>query len=291
MAPYQQEGERARLEQRLSQEAIALAIQGKWEEAVVVNKNIIERFPTDVEAYNRLGRALTELGDFARAKEAYTKALELAPDNAIAKKNLARLASLCESEVGLDDEHRQASPFKGSFHRIAPELFITEMGKAGIVNLCNLAPSEVLAKVSLGDEVELRVVGQHLIVEGENGEYLGEVERKHELRLINLIKGGNSYTAAILNVSLPDEVQVVIKETYQHPSQVGRLSFPVKAAERLRLPTEESLVRRSVIDEGEAIEEIEYSEEEAKYSKGEDESLPEGFSLVEEIDKKGEIEE
>ena len=40
------------------------------------------------EAYNRIGRALTELGDFNRAKEAYLKALELAPGNTIAKKIL-----------------------------------------------------------------------------------------------------------------------------------------------------------------------------------------------------------
>lgn len=286
MAPYQQEGERARLVQRLSQEAIALAVQGRWEEAVAINENIIERFPTDIEAYNRLGKALTELGEFARAKEAYIKTLELAPDNAIAKKNLARLASLSESQASLGGEPRQAQA-----RRVAPEHFITEVGKAGVVNLCNLAPSEVLAKVGLGDQVELRVEGQRLIVEREHGEYLGEVELKHGVRLVKLIEGGNKYAAAILNVG-EGEVQVVIKETYQHPSQAGHLSFPVKAVEHLRPHAKESLLRRSVImDEGEVIEEIEHPEEEVEYSKGEGQALPEGFSVVEEIDKKGETEE
>lgn len=283
MALYHQLGDRTRLEQRLSREAIALAIHGRWEEAVAVNENVIERFPTDIEAYNRLGKALTELGEFPRAKEAYIKALELAPDNAIAKKNLARLASLSESQASSG-----AEPVQAQARRVAPELFITEVGKAGVVNLSNLAPSEVLARVGLGDQVELRVEGQRLIVESKYGEYLGEVELKPGVRLVKLIEAGNKYAAAILNAG-ENEVQVVIKEIYQHPSQAGHLSFPVKAVKHLRPRTRETLLRRSVIvDEGEAIEEIGHLEEETEYSKGEDQALPEGFSVVEEIGEKGE---
>ncbi len=64
------EEDTARLRRKASQEAIALAMQSRWQEAVVVNNGIIESFPTDVDAYNRLGRAYTELGQFAKAKEA-----------------------------------------------------------------------------------------------------------------------------------------------------------------------------------------------------------------------------
>ena len=63
ISSYQQEEEeKARFRQRLTKEAIDLALQGRWEEAEVANRDIIERFPTDVEAYNRVGRALIELG-------------------------------------------------------------------------------------------------------------------------------------------------------------------------------------------------------------------------------------
>jgi Flp pilus assembly protein TadD len=65
IASYQQEeDEKARVRQRLSKEAVNLALQGRWEEAEATNRDIIEKFPSDVEAYNRLGRALTELGNF-----------------------------------------------------------------------------------------------------------------------------------------------------------------------------------------------------------------------------------
>jgi tetratricopeptide (TPR) repeat protein len=275
----QQEEEKARLRQRLSKEAIDLALQGKWEEAEAINRDIIEKFPSDVEAYNRLGRALTELGDFEGAKEAYRKALELAPANVIAKKNLARLTSLAESTATLKSSPQKTSASKAEARRVALDLFVTEVGKAGVVNLHSVAPAKVLAKVAFGDQVHLEERGQHLIVTTESGEYLGEVEPKQGLRLIKLMRGGNRYDAAILNVE-EDKVQVIIKEIYQHPSQAGHPSFPVKATENLRTHIKESLLRRGIItEESEVIPESEYFEEEEEPG-AEEESLPEGFTVV-----------
>ena len=279
IASYQQEEEKARLRQRLSKEAVDLALQGKWEEAEAVNRDIIENFPADAEAYNRLGKALTELEDFDGAKEAYFRALELVPENAIARKNLARLASLTGSMANLSGDPQKASPSRTQARRVALGLFITEMGKAGVVDLHNVASGEVLAKMGVGDQVHLEVRGRQLIVDGEGGGYLGEVEPRQGLRLIKLMQGGNRYDAAILNIE-EDKVQVVIKEVYQHPSQEGHPSFPVKAAEHLRTRIKESLLRRGVItDESEALLELGYFEEE-EYPGSEEEALPEGFTVV-----------
>lgn len=287
MPSYQQEDEeKTRLRQRLGKKAIDLALQGRWEEAEAVNRDIIEKFPGDVEAYNRLGRALTELGDFDGAKEAYFKALELGPENAIAKKNLARLTSLSESMATLKSGSRKASTSKARARKVALDLFITEIGKAGVVNLHNVAPGEVLAKMGFGDHVHLKAKGQHLIVSSGNGEYLGEVEPRQGLRLIKLMRGGNRYDAAILNVE-EGKVQVIIKEVYQHPSQAGRPSFPVKATEHMRTRIKESLLRRGIItEETEISPELEYSEEE-EYLGPEEESLPEGFTVVGEDGERG----
>jgi tetratricopeptide (TPR) repeat protein len=287
IASYQQqEEEKARLRQRLSKEAVDLALQGKWEEAETLNRDVIEKFPSDVEAYNRLGRALTELGDFDGAKEAYLKALELAPENAIAKKNLARLTSLSESMATLKSTPQKTSASKAQTRRVAPDLFITEVGKVGVVNLHNVAPVKVLAKMGFGDQVRLEAKKQHLIVTSESREYLGEVEPKQGLRLIKLMRGGNRYDAAILHVE-EDKAQVIIKEIYQHPSQVGHPSFPIKATEHLRTRIKESLLRRGILtDEGEPIPESEYSEEEEELG-SEEESLPEGFTVVGEDGEKG----
>jgi tetratricopeptide (TPR) repeat protein len=287
IASYQQEEEeKARLRQRLSKEAIDLALQGKWEEAEAINRDIIEKFPSDVEAYNRLGRALTELGDFDGAKGAYLKALELAPENAIAKKNLARLTSLSESMATLRNTPQKTSTSKAQARRVALDLFITEIGKAGVVNLHNVAPVNVLAKMGFGDQVHLKAKKQHLIVINEDGKHLGEVEPRQGLRLIKLMRGGNRYDAAILNVE-DGKVQVLIKEVYQHPSQAGHPSFPVKATEHLRTRIKESLLRRGIItDESEASSEAEYFEEEEELGP-EEESLPEGFTVVGEDGERG----
>jgi tetratricopeptide (TPR) repeat protein len=218
-----QEEERTRLRRQSSKQAIALAMQGRWREAVAANKSLLESFPNDVDAYNRLGRAFMELGDYSLAREAYETAIELDPYNIIAQKNLNRLSYLGETVVGSD----------GGFDKVEPQQFIEEVGKAGVVNLCRLAPLEILAKTVAGGRVNLKIDGPSLIVEDNRGEYLGQVEPKHGQRLIKLIEGGNKYTAAIIS-SAEEAVTLIIREVYQDPSQAGRLSFPPKGAESFR---------------------------------------------------------
>lgn len=103
------EEDKARLRRKASQEAIALAMQSRWQEAVTINQSIIELFPTDIDAYNRLGRAFMELGQFAKAKDAYSRATEHDPHNPIAQRNLQRLSLLPNSRVSVKEERREAS--------------------------------------------------------------------------------------------------------------------------------------------------------------------------------------
>ncbi len=257
------EEDKARLGRKASQEAISLAMQSRWQEAVAVNQSIIELLPTDIDAYNRLGRAFMELGEFARAKEAYTRALGLDPYNSIAKKNLQRLSLLSNTKVKVKEERREVSP----------DLFIGEMGKAGVINLQHLAPREVLARMAAGNQVNLKVRGQQLVVENGHGEYLGLVEPPHGFRLARLIEGGNKYTAAIVSIN-SDSARIIIREVFQHPSQVGRLSFPVKAVEGFQPHVRDTLLRHEAVEE-EALEEAEDIELE------EGELIPEGFSIFE----------
>jgi len=257
------EEDKARLRRKASQEAIALAMQSRWQEAVTVNQSIIELLPTDIDAYNRLGRAYMELGEFAKAKDAYSRTIELDPYNSIAQRNLQRLSLLPDSQISVKEERREASP----------DLFIGEMGKAGVVNLKDLAPKEVLAKMAAGNQVYLKVRGRQLVVENEQAEYLGLVEPPHGFRLARLIEGGNKYAVAIVNID-NNNARVIIRETFQHPSQVGRLSFPVKAVEGFQPHVKDTLLRHEAVEE-EALEEGEYAELD------EGELIPEGFSIFE----------
>ena len=220
-------------------------MQGRWREAVAANQNLIESFPSDVSAYNRLGRAYTELGEFSRAREAYSRAIELDPYNAIAQKNLNRLSHLDEDTVDLNDD-----PY------VEPQHFIEEPGKAGVVDLCHLGPPQVLAKMVAGDKVYLRVDGAGLVVENGRGESLGQVGSKDEQRLIRLIEGGNRYTAAIVSAAA-ERVTVIIREIYQEPSQANRPSFPVKSVKSPRPYISERV--KHELESEEAEEEPDYA--------------------------------
>jgi len=240
--------DKARLRRLRAREAITLAMQSRWEEAVEANQVILDSFPTDVDACKRLGRALMELGQYAQAREAYKKALELDPHNQIAKKNLARLAILKEAEAPVDR------------HRVAPHLFLEETGRAGVVDLAHTAVPEVLARLAAGDQVFLNVSGRRLQVVSRQGTYLGEVEPRHALRLLELILGGNKYSAAV--AALRDGgMSVIIKETFQHPSQAGRPSFPIRETETFRPYIRDTMIKYELEDEEALPLEEEYREE------------------------------
>lgn len=231
-----QEEEKVRLRRQASKQAIALAMQGQWQEAVAANKSLLESFPDDVDAGNRLGKAYLELGEYSLAREAYEKVIEIDPYNTIARKNLERLSHLDETS---------ASVGRG-VHKVVPQQFIGEVGKAGVINLYQLAPPEILAKTVVGDEGNLRIDGSNLLVENSRREYLGQVEPKYGQRLLRLMEGGNRYTATIIS-SATGAVKVMIREVYQHPSQAGQLSFPPRGgAESSRAYAGERVLRREL---------------------------------------------
>jgi len=64
-----QEDKQVRMRRQNSKQAISLAMQGLWKEAVAVNAGLIENFPHDVEAYNRLGKHIRSLENTQRLKK------------------------------------------------------------------------------------------------------------------------------------------------------------------------------------------------------------------------------
>ena len=83
---------------QLIEDARAAALSGRWNEAISLNQQILERSPKDAEAHNRLGRAYIALGRYTDAIEAYTEALRADPANLIARRNLQRLEILRHRE-------------------------------------------------------------------------------------------------------------------------------------------------------------------------------------------------
>jgi tetratricopeptide (TPR) repeat protein len=240
MTLYQAEY-RSKTRREKTKEAIALAMENRWEDAKALNRIIIALFPEDVEAYNRLGKACLENGDYDDARAAFTNALQLSPSNAIARKNLDRL-NLLRKETQL--------PRKGRM--LSPQVFLEESGKAGTAVLERAASKEVLARLTAGDGVNPRVVGSKLIVESTDGEYVGQIPSRLAGRLVRLISGGNHYEVAITRLSGAD-ITVLIREVFQHPDQRGITSFPSRAA-RLRPYPRSPLLESDLMEEDEEIE-------------------------------------
>ena len=69
-------------------------------------------------------------------------------------------------------------------------------------------------------------------------------------------------------------MKVIVRETLQHPSQAGKLSFPIRVAETYPAHVKDNLLRHSA-GEDDGLEEPEYAESE------EAEAVPEGFSIYE----------
>ena len=222
MGQYRTE-ERTKVKRRLIEKAIQWAMQSRWEEAIEANREILEIAPQDVDALNRLGRALMELGRYAEARDAYGRAAEIDPNNSIAQRNLARLSALRE-EVS-------AAPAP---EKVDPRLFIAETGKSGVTTLVRPGDRATLAKMSVGDQVYFRVDGRALLAINGRGEYLGQVEPKLAQRLIELMRGGNRYAAGLMSLE-NGALKIIIKETYQDPSQAGKVSFPSKGPEAVAI--------------------------------------------------------
>ncbi|OLD52283.1 MAG: hypothetical protein AUI58_03675 [Chloroflexi bacterium 13_1_40CM_2_70_6] len=199
----------------LADQATAAALEADWPRAVELNAKIIEAAPDDLEARNRLGRALVEQGKLEDAKVSFAEVLKTEPYNSIALRGQARVIALLE---------HKGKP-NTTTTRTQPRLFIEDMGKTGILRLMNPAPAHVLAKYSPGAECELREQEGLLAVHARDGELLGFLEPKVGRRLIDLLRTGNQYVAAIVSTD-PQSARIAIREVLQSTENASRISFP-----------------------------------------------------------------
>ena len=216
------------------EEAVQLAVDARWEEAVELNRYIIESFGADEGAQNRLGKALTELGQLESAKTAYDASLSINPMNPVARKNSAKLESLMNAKEAL----------KGGQVKVDLNLFVEEMGKTTTTTL-RAAAADVCSKVAPGDVAELRTEGDGVEVDTVRGVRVGSLEPKLARRLIKFIQGGNRYQAGVTSCE-GSTVKVIVRETYQDPKFAGKPSFPIvrKREVEFRPYSRESLVTR-----------------------------------------------
>jgi tetratricopeptide (TPR) repeat protein len=240
------EAERIKPRALYTEEAIQLALESNWQEAVSVNRAILDKYGPEEDAFNRLGKALSELGKLEDALEAYGETLKINPLNVIAQKNQRKLSAMIEHPARVEGVH-------GS---VDVELFAEEPGKSALTVLSR-PTGGVLVQVAPGDPVELASVGGRLHATTARGVALGDVEAKISRRLIPLMETGNRYTAAVARAE-DERIESMIREIFQSPENSRKSSFPISRGKReeFRPYAKESLLasRGSDWDAGETEE-------------------------------------
>ena len=251
-----------------AEDAVQLAIAGSWDEAVKLNKFIIDNLGPDEETQNRLGKALSELGKLKEAKAAYEVALKLNPMNSIAKRNAARINALLHQKEGL----------KVGGTKVDLNLFVEEMGKTVITTLEGVAGNDICSKVAAGDVAELKIDGDGIIAETSRGVRLGMLEAKLARRITKFMRGGNRYQAGVTSCE-GNTVKLIVRETYQDTRFAGKPSFPMRRKREVefRPYTKESLLAREV----EVFAEDEEEESSLAEESTESNDMEEGMHAVE----------
>ena len=249
-----------KLKRDLSQEAVNLAVKGEWERATEVNIAILELFPTDVEAMNRLVKALIETGSYVDAQAALNQVCEIAPYNNIAKKNRARLDQLTANpDLPKSETSKQARKAAG-----ASQTFIEESGKSATTvlrnsnSLRNANGRKTTIHLAPSDPVVLSREKNTVMVKTLDGQLLGQLEPKMGNRLARLMDGGNKYSAVVVSVN-DDGVSIMVRETFKHPSLQNMCSFPSQSAANSDGASRTRVANQSALEEDDD-EEDDYEE-------------------------------
>ena len=249
-----------KLKRDLSQEAVNLAVKGEWERATEVNIAILESFPTDVEAMNRLVKALIETGSYVDAQAALNQVCEIAPYNNIAKKNRARLDQLTANpDLPKSETSKQARKAAG-----ASQTFIEESGKSATTvlrnsnSLRNANGRKTTIHLAPSDPVVLSREKNTVMVKTLDGQLLGQLEPKMGNRLARLMDRGNKYSAVVVSVN-DDGVSIMVRETFKHPSLQNMCSFPSQSAANSDGASRTRVANQSALEEDDD-EEDDYEE-------------------------------
>lgn len=234
------EAERVKPRALYVEEAIQAALESRWQDALAINRALVERHGGVEETFNRIGKALTELGEHQAALDAYSQALQINSENVIAQKNVRKLRLLLESREKI----------AGAKGAIDVDLFAEEPGKSALTVL-NPPKSGVVIVVAPGEVVELHLQDGGLQAQTIAGVVLGDVDSKIARRLVPLISTGNRYTAVVARAE-ESQIEIIIREAFQSTENARKSSFPVsrQRREEFRPYAKESLLAQRGVGEG-----------------------------------------
>ncbi|OGD86170.1 hypothetical protein A2Z23_02240 [Candidatus Curtissbacteria bacterium RBG_16_39_7] len=199
----------------LAQRSIDEALSSNWEGAIATNQEILRQNPNDLEAKNRLARACLEIGKVGEAKKIYQEVLKADSYNQIALKNFQRITKL-NGNLG--------NGKSGNNHQLNSTIFLSEPGKAKLVNLIHLANPQEISSLSPGEQLRLQPKKHTVCVFNKSDQYVGALPDDISHLLISLIDGGNIYEAYVKKTSI-NCLQVILWEKYRSERFISQPSF------------------------------------------------------------------
>lgn len=207
-------------------QAIKATLSGDWENAIKLNKSLLDENPNDVEALNRIGLAYMITGNSKNAKSSYEKVLEIDPLNSIALKNLRKLKT--DSPKNSD----------GVTFVQVNNIFIEETGRTKVVELINLAQSEILLNLQTGQAVDMSVKRLKIFIH-QSKNYVGVLPDDIGNRLIKFMNGGNKYEAYVKSAN-HQNVSIFIRELKKSAKFKDQPSFIHAIEKKLSLKNAKS---------------------------------------------------
>ncbi len=199
----------------LKDQAIKLALDNNWEDAILINKELLETSIKDIDTMKRLAYAYMQAGKFEDAHRIYTSIIEIDRTNPIATKNLKKLSALASQKNGV-------SAVVHTNHM--DNVFIQEAGKTKTVDLTNITDKRTLMSLQHGDEIQLTIKRSKIFALTTDKTFIGMLPDSVGIRLISFIKGGNEYQACIKSVD-EKNVSIFIKEVKRSKKFFNQSSF------------------------------------------------------------------
>lgn len=200
----------------LEQQAVDAAIAIDWGTAIILNKKILKLDPANIGAQLRLGFIYLQTNDLEHAKKQYKSVLRLQPANSIAQENIEKIKVLEEAgdHVAIEKDLN-----------FNPNLFLDVPGKTKTVALVNVGQKNILAQLTVGEEVYLKPKKHKIEVRTKTNEFLGYLPDDLSKRLELFLLGQSEYKAFIKEVSL-SRVSIFIREEKRGKKVLRFTSFP-----------------------------------------------------------------
>ena len=227
---------------QLENQAVNAAITYNWQLAIDLNKKVIKLDKKNLSAYLRLGFATLQLQNYDESINYYRKALKIQPNNNVAKENIDRITIL---------KSRSTKKNKKAFISLDPNLFLEIPGKTKSVSLVNLGQKNILAQLSVGQEVFLKTRKRKVEVRTKDNEYIGNLPDDLSRRLLVFLKAKSKYRAFIKEAIL-SKITIFISEEKKGTKVHHYLSFP----QNIQSQIEQMQSEKEVEDESDVETEV-----------------------------------